>query len=849
MADIRRPRYFRYQFLLENDFNEEQAYHVQMRHLQNNYLRSPGVVSGLEVEKVGPKEVRVRPGMAIDENGQEIVVPSESPAISVPLSGFDANDEVYIAIQYIEEDDALSEAEIGGSTVYTRVFEKASAFGTTTNPDSDPTRVCLGKVALDASGDIIDPYPDDSDDTTGPIDFSVRQESTADIADSSIGETKLADGAVTGDKIADNAISAAKIADLSISAADLAGNAVTSAKIDEADGSSGQNTNAGSGVKTGHIQNGAVNEAKLADNAVTSAKLREADNSTGQNTNSGSGVKTNHIQNLAVTTGKLAANVQATLNNAVPNTGGTINGQLQVRDRLSTYVTVAGATPVNGVHSSAQSSGTGNVTGNITIAASDGAGTKTGVSASASGTNGHKYGGRFSASTTGTGSEQTRGLQANGSSSGSGIVFGVEASASGSGSGNKYGISVRADAAAGHKYAGEFYARTSGSGAETTYGVNATANSSGSGQVFGTYANATGSGTGTKYGVNARADAAAGNKYGGYFYARTTGSGGEATRGVYALATSSGSGPVYGVGGSVSGDGSGPKYAIYGSASGSGAKYAIYGSASGSGTLYAGYFNGRVHINGQLTKSSGSFLIDHVLDPKNKTLRHSFVESPEDLCLYRGKVKLDEKGRATVKMPRYFAALTKEEEATVTLTPIGKKPFLAGYEWNKKYTAFSVYGDPDRQVSYIVLADRDDPAIRHFRRPVEEAKGNGNFEKGKLINPEAYGEPPEVELDVEKEEKERLKEEKHIAGIEIEDKKSLKAFEAFMQASEQSRTELRRTIKEGEKVLEALDKESAKEHEKLIGKSEVKDQQSSSEGSVSKTRKKKTAPTKRKKDK
>lgn len=42
-----------------------------------------------------------------------------------------------------------------------------------------------------------------------------------------------------------------------------------SALIEEADGTSGQNTKAGSGIKTGHIQNGAVTGAKIADEAVT----------------------------------------------------------------------------------------------------------------------------------------------------------------------------------------------------------------------------------------------------------------------------------------------------------------------------------------------------------------------------------------------------------------------------------------------------------------------------------------------------------------------------------------------------------------------------------------------------
>jgi hypothetical protein len=166
--------------------------------------------------------------------------------------------------------------------------------------------------------------------------------------------------------------------------------------------------------------------------------------------------------------------------------------------------------------------------------------------------------------------------------------------------------------------------------------------------------------------------------------------------------------------------------------------YGIYGAAHGGSISYAGYFDGNVRVTGTVETGLGSFLIDHPLDPPNKTLRHSFIASPENLCLYRGKVKLDSKGEALVQMPAYFASLTKEDEATVNLTPIGK-PFLVGYEWNQSHTGFMVYGTPDAEVSYIVLADRDDPAIRQLQRPVEEEKGNGNFEKGKLLYAEACG--------------------------------------------------------------------------------------------------------------
>ena len=120
------------------------------------------------------------------------------------------------------------------------------------------------------------------------------------------------------------------------------------------------------------------------------------------------------------------------------------------------------------------------------------------------------------------------------------------------------------------------------------------------------------------------------------------------------------------------------------------------------------------------------------------------MESPENLCLYRGKVKLDADGEAVVKMPNYFKSLTKENEASINLTPVGK-PFLTGCDWNVDFTAFTVYGEPGREVYYIILADRDDPVIHQLSRPVVEEKGDGNgWTKGKLLYPKAYGYPEEM---------------------------------------------------------------------------------------------------------
>jgi hypothetical protein len=62
-------------------------------------------------------------------------------------------------------------------------------------------------------------------------------------------------------------------------------------------------------------------------------------------------------------------------------------------------------------------------------------------------------------------------------------------------------------------------------------------------------------------------------------------------------------------------------------------------------------FDGSVFVNGALSKSSGSFKIDHPLPAKTEThnLVHSFIEGPQADNIYRGKVALVD-GSATVNI-------------------------------------------------------------------------------------------------------------------------------------------------------------------------------------------------------
>ena len=69
---------------------------------------------------------------------------------------------------------------------------------------------------------------------------------------------------------------------------------------------------------------------------------------------------------------------------------------------------------------------------------------------------------------------------------------------------------------------------------------------------------------------------------------------------------------------------------------------------------YAAFFDGNVDVDGNLSKAGGSFKIDHPLDPANKYLYHSFVESPDMMNIYNGNATTDAQGSAIVQLPEWF---------------------------------------------------------------------------------------------------------------------------------------------------------------------------------------------------
>jgi len=256
--------------------------------------------------------------------------------------------------------------------------------------------------------------------------------------------------------------------------------------------------------------------------------------------------------------------------------------------------------------------------------------------------------------------------------------------------------------------------------------------------AYGVYGEASGS---SGYGVYGYADGSHGRgvsgwasndgdveNYGGFFVAS-----GSTGRGVYGVANGSDGCGVHG---------KGTKYGGKFSADGS----SCYGVHSWvpSGN-YAGYFQGKVHVTETISKGGGSFKIDHPLDPENKYLYHSFVESPDMMNIYNGNVVTDANGHATVDLPEWFEALNKDFRYQLTVIGEFAQAIVSDEISNNQ---FSVKTDkPNIKVSWQVTGVRQDAFANANRIPVEEMKEDK--ERGKYLHPEAFNMPKTAGLDYE----------------------------------------------------------------------------------------------------
>lgn len=219
---------------------------------------------------------------------------------------------------------------------------------------------------------------------------------------------------------------------------------------------------------------------------------------------------------------------------------------------------------------------------------------------------------------------------------------------------------------------------------------------------------------------------------------------------------------IYGINHASMGSGDGPgvygigSVGVYGQTT-NGASFGVYGeNISTNGTTnnigvagwgWVGVFGQSdgtgfgVYSDGELGASgTKSFVIDHPLDPANKTLKHFCAESPEVLNIYRGNIVLDNNGEATVNLPEYFSEININ--FSYYLTPIGGSAPELHVKEEVKGNSFVIAGGKENlKVSWVLYAERNDKYIQTYpeAKQVEIEKR----QKGKYIRPELFGQPDE----------------------------------------------------------------------------------------------------------
>ncbi len=611
--------------------------------------------------------------------------------------------------------------------------------------------------------------------TTGDVSLAVATGgiTSSHLADSTIATADLATGAVTSDKIADS----------TVATADLANGAVTAAKVSTTGGTASQvltvtasgaawqavpsgsggditAVTAGSGLSGGgstgdvslavatggitssHIVDGTITTTDLASGGVTGEKIADGTIATADLANSSvtaakvstSGGSTGQILTVTASgaawqaaSGGGSGDITSVVAGTGLDGGGTSGDVTLAVDIPLSLSANAGASPLI----SATNSGSG--------AGISGTGTAAGVLASSSGGVGV-----LSVSSTNVG---VKGTTISGQSGVAGYSTKTD------------GIGTYGEANNGSTAAGVWGQSTSGrgvvgvstkSGGHGVYG-EANAGSSAVG-VYGQSMNGRG-----VLGVSTTDDGvvgqtSGGSAYGGYFTNNSSSNG----AGLYADGSGT-SGPAIMLGRNVGVIRSDDTLTSSGIELRASSSVAVGLDFDGGSTSYFVVYNGAGHevlvlnesgnlsIDGTISKGGGSFKIDHPLDPEDKYLYHSFVESPDMKNIYDGVVTTDERGFATVTLPDWFQALNRDFRYQLTIIGGGDTWAQARIAREIEGGSFVVQTSVGRtKVSWQVTGIRQDAFANANRIPVEEDKPEA--ERGRYLHPEAFGKPTELSV-------------------------------------------------------------------------------------------------------
>lgn len=163
MADYSQPetvekrvRFFDGQFLVDQDFIDEQKYHLDRERRLSRLLRVTGVAAGLKVSATKANQVKVTKGAAVDSLGRQLAL-ADDRTVDLPAAKFNNQQGVSLYILYQETPVDLATT---GSKSERRWLEKpqivaATAGGESTEPwDSQTIPVLLARLNLDNNGTV-----------------------------------------------------------------------------------------------------------------------------------------------------------------------------------------------------------------------------------------------------------------------------------------------------------------------------------------------------------------------------------------------------------------------------------------------------------------------------------------------------------------------------------------------------------------------------------------------------------------------------------------------------------------------------------------------------------------------
>ncbi|MBC8182439.1 hypothetical protein H8E88_15170 [candidate division KSB1 bacterium] len=170
--------------------------------------------------------------------------------------------------------------------------------------------------------------------------------------------------------------------------------------------------------------------------------------------------------------------------------------------------------------------------------------------------------------------------------------------------------------------------------------------------------------------------------------------------------------------------------------------YTLYSYNGGSGV--AAEFDGDIEVTGTINKGAVGFKIDHPINPENKFLHHSCIESPDMMNVYNGNIVLDINGEAIVELPDWFDVLNKDFRYQLTciggFSPVFISEKISG-------NSFKIAGGTSgMEVSWQITGIRQDPYANQNRIQVEVEKTEN--EKGHYLHYKEYKQPIEKSIKV-----------------------------------------------------------------------------------------------------